>query len=196
MDLDIRHFTFVTITFEVTQTLNDTTKILGKQLYLILHDPHGDGSYSGFSHTTKVSMGAGCVITSSQDVNVEIGEYYELFGIEVGASVKLERKSTEEEGYDFRYEISDTTSLTSSLVEDNPDFIGPGYGDRYWGETWIYRWIVNATQRIYSNGTSRWESPHIFYGVIRDAETFISDEIAPQEWKDQNPVYNDSIPVD
>jgi len=192
---DTHHFTFVNINFEVTEILNSSTQILGKQLYLILHDPHGDGSYSGFSQTTKLSMGIGCEITSAIGGSMEIGDFAELWGVEAGASVKIEGKVTQEEGYDFRFEVTDTTSLTSSQVTDDPDYIGPGYGDRYWGESWIYRWIVNATQRIYSNGTNRWEAPQIFYGIIRDAETFVSDEHAPPEWRTQNAVYNSSIPV-
>lgn len=97
-------------------------------------------------------------------------------------------------GYDFRFEVKDTTSLTSSQVDDDADYIGPGYGDRYWGEAWLYKWVLNATIRNYSNGTSRWEDPTLHYGIIRDVETFLSDEDAPLEWKSQNAVYNDTLP--
>jgi hypothetical protein len=196
VDTDVRHFTFVRIIIEVLDTIDSNTTILGKQLYMILHDPHGDNSYSSFSETSTISLGVGCEVTSSTGISLEIGEYVDLFGIEVGGSVLLEYKSTQESGFDFRFEVSDTTTLTSSQVTDDPDYIGPGYGDRYWGESWIYKWVLNATYRVYSNGTDRWEDPQFFYGILRDVETFASDADAPPEWKAQNAVYNSSIPVD
>lgn len=190
-----RQFTFVKIILEVTEVINSSTEILGKQLYLILHDPNGDKSYSSYLETTKLSFGVGSEITSSVGISLKIDHSFKLFGVEMGASVKLEAKITEEENFDFRYEVTDTTSLTSSQVEHDPDYIGPGYGDRYWGESWIYKWVLNATYRVYSNGTDRYEDPKLFYGILRDVETFASDEDAPPEWKSQNAVYNDSIPV-
>ena len=196
VDTDVRHFTFVSIILEVLSIIDENTEILGKQLYMILHDPHGDNSYSSFSETSTLSMGVGCEVTSSTGMSIEIGDYYDLFGIQVGGSVLLEYKTTAEVGLDFRFEVSDTTTLTSSQVTDDADYIGPGYGDRYWGESWIYKWVLNATYRVYSNGTDRWEDPQLFYGILRDVETFASDADAPAEWKSQNAVYNSSIPVD
>jgi hypothetical protein len=196
VDTDVRHFTFVRIIIEVLDNIDSNTEILGKQLYMILHDPHGDNSYSSFSQTSTVSMGVGCQITSSTGMSLEIGDYYDLFGIQVGGSLLLEYKTTAEMGFDFRFELSDTTTLTSSQVVDNPDYIGPGYGDRYWGESWIFKWVLNATYRVYSNGTDRWEDPQLFYGILRDVETFASDADAPAEWKAQNAVHNDTLPVD
>ena len=192
---DTRDFKFVKVTFEYTQILNSSTQIIGKQLYLILHDPHGDNSFSSISESTTLSIGVGSVITNALGVSVEIGAEFSLFGINAGASVLLEAKETVTQEYDFRYEIIETTSLTSSQVTDDAEYIGPGYGDRYWGESWIYKWVLNGTQRTYSNGTVRWEKPKLYYGILRGVETFASDEHAPTEWKNQNAVYNDTIPV-
>ncbi|MBD3352729.1 MAG: hypothetical protein GF364_14675, partial [Candidatus Lokiarchaeota archaeon] len=192
---DTRHFTFVKIIFEVASIVNSSTEILGKQLYLILHDPHGDNSYSSYTQSTQLSMGVGMELASSVGVSLEIGDDFSLFGVELGASMLLEYKATVETGFDFRYEITDTNSLTSSQVTDDADYIGPGLGDRYWGESWILKWVLNATYRVYSNGTARNEDPQLFYGILRDVETFCSDEHAPDNWKQQNVFYNDSIPV-
>ena len=98
-------------------------------------------------------------------------------------------------GFDFRFEVSDTTTLTSSQVDNDPDYIGPGYGDRYWGEAWILKWVLNASHRFYFNGSDHWEDPQFFYGIIRDVETYVSDADAPPEWRSQNAVHNDSLPV-
>lgn len=192
-----RFFTFVKITYEDRLTLNSSTEIVGKQLYLILHDPHGDNSYSSFSEETTLSMGVGSEVSLSTGTSLTLGYFYEeqYSQMEFGASTLFESKTTAEFGFDFRYEISDSTTLTSMQVTDDPDYIGPGYGDRYWGESWIYKWVLNATNRGYSNGTLRYEGPKLYYGIIRGAETYISDEIAPPEWRSQNAVYNDSIPV-
>ncbi|MHA1749759.1 MAG: hypothetical protein ACTSYF_14090 [Promethearchaeota archaeon] len=196
VDTDTRSFKFVKTTVEYTRILNSSTQIIGKQLYLILHDPHGDNSHSSISESTTLSMGVGSVITNSLGVSLEIGAEFSLFGVNAGASVLLEAKETLTQEYDFRYEITETTSLASSQVTNNADYIGPGYGDRYWGESWIYKWVLNATYREYSNSSmDGWEEPKLYYGILRGVETFASDEHAPEEWKSQNAVYNDTLPV-
>ncbi|GAG06247.1 unnamed protein product, partial [marine sediment metagenome] len=99
-------------------------------------------------------------------------------------------KTTEEVGYDYRYEVTEKTGLTSSLDSTNNDYIGPGYGDRYWGEAWIYKWVLNASYREYFNGTKQYENPKLSYGVIRDTEVILNDYNAPDEWRALNPVHN------
>lgn len=187
---DTISITFVRIEFEIEEMLDFGTEIHGDKLYMILHDPHGDESYSGFTETTTVSIGFGYEITNSEAGMISIGMSYNLFGIELGASTETTTTETEEEGFDFRLERSDTTSLTSNQLDGNPDYIGPGYGDVYWGESWIYKWALNATYREYSNNTDVYEDPILLYGIIRGVETLASDVNAPQEWKDLNPVHN------
>ncbi len=187
---DTISLTFVRIEFEIEQMLDFGTEIHGGKLYMILHDPHGDGSYSSYTETTTLSIGFGYEITDTEIEKVSIGMSYNLFGIELGASTETTTTETQEEGFDFRLERSDTTTLTSNQNDDNPDYIGPGYGDVYWGESWIYKWALNATWREYSNGTDVHEEPKLFYGIIRGVETVTNDMYAPQEWKDQNPVHN------
>ena len=81
---DSRNFTLSKIDVEVVETLNSSTEILGGQLYMIFHDPHGDNSYSSFSQTSQVSIGVGLEITTEVGMSVEIGEFLDLFGVEVG----------------------------------------------------------------------------------------------------------------
>ncbi|MFX1408377.1 MAG: hypothetical protein ACFFBW_15610 [Promethearchaeota archaeon] len=189
---DSRDFTFIKILVEVDSLLESNSTLIGDQLYLILHDPNGDHSYSSFAETTVFSLGVGAEISTSLGIDVKIGADFELFGIGGGASTSLGYKDTTEFGFDFRYEITESSSFSSNTISDNPDYIGPGYGDVYWGEAWIIKWELKAKQRVYSNATDKfvYEEPHLFYGIIRDAEVFKTDINAPEEWRAQNPVHN------
>ncbi len=187
--------TFVRIEFEIEEMLDFGTEIHGDKLYLILHDPHGDQSYSGFTETSTLSIGFGYKITNEIAGHISVGAEFDLFGVELGASIETTTTETEEEGFDFRLEMTETTSITSNKLGDNPDYIGPGYGDIYWGESWIYKWVLNATYREYSNNTEVYEEPRLLYGILRGVETLASDVDAPQEWRDQNPIHNDWVDV-
>lgn len=189
---DSININFVRVIHEVRERLDFGTKILGQQLYLILHDPHGDHSFSSFTETTTLSIGVGHTITTAEAASIDVGVSFSLFGIDIGASTKLTRTETEEEGFDFRFEVSDITTLTSNQESDNPDYIGPGYGDVYWGEAWIFKWELNATRKIYSNDTNdvQYEKPKMYYGILRNAETVTNDQNAPTNWYNQNPIHN------
>ncbi|MFX1589394.1 MAG: hypothetical protein ACFFC1_14665, partial [Promethearchaeota archaeon] len=195
-DTDVIQLTFVRLLDVVMDTVNQSTILLGQQLYMILHDPNGDNSYSNFSEASVLSIGVGLEAVTVVGENFGLEYFYGYCGTDTGASLLLENKMTTETGFDFRYEILDTTNLTSSQVNDDPDYIGPGYGDRYWGETWILKWVFNATRKSYSNDTQQWENPVLYYGIIRSFETFAGDTDAPPEWRSQNAIYNNSIPVD
>ncbi len=187
-----RRFNFVRIIFEREDLLEEKTKLIGQELYLILHDPNGDNSFSYFTETTQFSIGVGASIsegvseTSQFGLEIDFG----LFGLGAGASTRTTEKETQEFGFDFRLEISSTTGLTSNLESSNPDYIGPGYGDAYWGETWIFRYLIKARYRVYSNGTYRYEEPRLYWGLIREAETVANDYNAPPRWHDLNPVHD------
>ena len=187
---DTRTFIFTKLTSEVYELLDTGTKYLGQQLYLILHDPSGDRSFSSFIETTTISIGVGGEISYGVSGSLEIGTDFKLFGIGVGASFKVELKATEEEGYEYRYEITDITGLTSSQDEYDKDYIGPGYGDRYWGEAWTLKWELKAYYRTYFNGSALYEQPKLAYGIIRGGEVLLNDYNAPQAWRDLNPVHN------
>lgn len=189
---DSRHFTFVKIIFEVEEILDSNTTLVGQQLFMILHDPNGDNSYTSFTESTTLSIGVGSEITTSLSSAVEVGADFSLFGLGGGASALISLETTAELGFDFRMQVTDTTSLSSNTISDDPDYIGPGYGDAYWGEAWIYKWVLKAYRRIYSNNTHLevYEKPKLFYGILRDVETICNDINAPEEWRAQNPVHN------
>ena len=199
---DSRNFTFSKLTVEVYELLDYGTEFLGEQLYLILHDPHGDNSFSGFSETTGLSIGLSSSFTRSVGFELGLEVKFPLFSVGYGASTNIQSQWSTESQYE--YKVTDTTALTSSLDSSNKDFIGPGYGDRYWGEASTYSWELKAYHREYFNGTIRYEQPKMYWGIIRSGEVILSDYNAPQEWRDFNPVHNnwqnvnwiDSVSVD
>ncbi|MFX1286853.1 MAG: hypothetical protein ACFFB5_24655 [Promethearchaeota archaeon] len=187
---DTREFTFLRTVLERVDKLDDGQDTIGQLLYLILHDPSGDESYSGFNETATLSIGVGYEITTLGAEDIELLLNMNFFELGSGGSPLLSENETEEEGFDFRFEVSDATSLTSNQESDDPDYIGPGYGDMYWGETWIFKWELNATWKVYSDATTAYEDPKIYYGIVRESETLVNKDSAPQNWIDQNPVYD------
>jgi hypothetical protein len=190
----VRYFTFdkmVDTRFEILQQ-NETT--LGEKLYLILHDPNGDDSTSSYEESTTLSMGIGCEITAGVTAGLEVGieqegSFFGLFKTGAKASNKLSLSMETSLGFDARFEMTDSTFLTSS-DSSHVDFIGPGYGDRYWGELWILKYVFTVHYIEYYNGTEVYYDPHLWWGILRDKEVIRSDASAPAEWKAMNPVHN------
>ncbi|MBD3253487.1 MAG: hypothetical protein GF383_00260 [Candidatus Lokiarchaeota archaeon] len=181
-----RNFTFAKIIHEVTEMLDSGRKFLGNQLYLILHDPHGDNSYSGYAESTSLSVKTTSTHSFGYGIGVEVD--VNLFWVQFGGSLNLEQKSTDSNKAEFV--VTDTSELTSSLESENKNFIGPGYGDRYWGEAVTYNWQLRAFKREYFNNTVVYEDAKVYWGLIRSNEVFLSDHEAPESWRAQNPVHN------
>ncbi|MFX1501034.1 MAG: hypothetical protein ACFFDH_08740 [Promethearchaeota archaeon] len=188
-----RNFTFRKIMVDVVEKLDEGLNNTGKQLYLILHDPHGDHSFSGFSEITSFSTGVSTHISNVE--NVKVGASISLFGIGAGASMNI--KTTVTEDYDFRLETTDISAFTSNQESEDADYIGPGRGDIYWGEVWIVHWVLKAHTRRYF-GETEWvyEEPKLEYGINRSAEALLNDNNAPANWKELNPVHNSWLDVD
>jgi len=189
---DSRFFNFVRIIFEVEELLEAKTKSLGEELYLIMHDPNGDNSFSGFTETTQFSIGVGAQITEGvpETMNLELEVDYSLFSIGTGGSTRIIEKTTSENGFDFRFELSSTTGLTSNLESSDSEYVGPGYGDVYWGESWTFNYVIKSYRRIYSNLTERYEQPKLYWGLTRESESIINDDNAPLDWRNKNPVHD------
>jgi hypothetical protein len=185
---DSRNFTFSKLTIEVEELVDDGREYLGQQLYTILHDPNGDQSFSGFKQQKGLSIGVGSTTSVSMGAGIELETETWIPGVEVGFSGKLEWEWSD--SHDFRWEITRTTELTSSKDSSNKDYIGPGYGDTYWGEAWSCYWAAKAYYRKYFNGTEKYEEPRICYRVIRSQEVVLRDQNAPEEWRARNPVHN------
>ncbi|MFX1296486.1 MAG: FG-GAP-like repeat-containing protein [Promethearchaeota archaeon] len=191
---DSRNFIFGKLDLDVEELLERGDEYLGQKLYLILHDPNGDNSYTLYEETAIASMAVGVNFKIGSSHEIALGDIVSLelgmCGIDVGGTFTLKLAETTEEGFDYRLEITDTTKLTSSQDDSNSDYIGPGYGDRYWGEAWTLQWETRATHRIYFNGTERYEEPQFNYGVIRGGEVFLNDYDAPAHWRILNPIHN------
>lgn len=181
-----RNFTFGKAEIEVTDMLDSGTDFIGEVLYLILHDPVGDNSFSGYSKSTSLCTKVKAGFMMQQ--GFKIGPAPGLGGFFGGASLSMQFKEVWEEG--FTYRITNTDQLTSNLERYNKDFIGPGRGDVYWGEAQVLNWEFKAKYREYFNGTKGHEEPILNWGLLRRSEVFLNDYNAPEEWKMQNPVHN------
>lgn len=182
-----RNFTFSKLTVDVTDTIDSGTKYLGNQLYMILHDPCGDNSYSEYQYQTGLSIGLGGSLTVTGGAEVRITPVTVAPGVQAGFSTRLEYRTSEK--FDYRWALTQTTGLTSNKDSSNPDYIGPGYGDTYWGEAWSCYWILQSNYREYFNGTTQHESPKFYYQVIRSQEVLLNDQNAPEEWRSMNPAH-------
>lgn len=175
-----RNFVFAKLTYAEYEILNQGVEFLGNKLYSILYDPHGDNSYSGWEEGSTFSMGVGSSI--SVGIGVSIG--VEFNALLCSGEANLEIKTTEESGYDFRFETTELTEITSAQSGNDPDAIGPGYGDYFWGEVWAIPWKLGSAHKEYWNGTTRYINNSLIYGVNRTATALIIAGQAPQEWLD------------
>ncbi|HUT79633.1 MAG TPA: hypothetical protein VMZ29_00405 [Candidatus Bathyarchaeia archaeon] len=173
-----RYFTFAKLIFIGYEILNQGVGYLGNKLYSILYDPNGDNSYSGWEDGSTFSMGVGASLAIGVGVNI---------GVEFNASLcsgeaNLEMKVTEESGYDFRYETTELAEITSAQSEDDPEAIGPGFGDYFWGEVWTIPWKLESYHLEYWNGTTSYFNNSISYGINRTATILLIAGEAPEEW--------------
>ncbi len=190
---DTRNFTFDKIVDVRYEILQQNEINLGQKLYLILHDPNGDNSFSSYEQSTSISLGVGCEFKSSNATGIEIGveqevDFFGLFESGIEASTKLALSKESSQGFEIRYDITDSTFLSSSDSSSNIDFIGPGYGDRYWGELWKLKYVFTIHYHKYFNTSEVYFDPHLWWGILRDAEAYLSDATAPESWRAQNPV--------
>ncbi|MHA1945283.1 MAG: hypothetical protein ACW97W_04185 [Candidatus Hodarchaeales archaeon] len=191
---DTRYFKFDKYSATRFEILQQNEIDLGNKLYLILHDPNGDDSTSSYEESTTLSMGIGCEITAGVTAGLEVGieqeaNFFGLFSSGGSASTKLSLSAEASVGFDARFEMTDSTFLSSS-DSSYVDFIGPGYGDRYWGELWKLKYVFTIHYIEYYNTTEVYYDPHLWWGILRDAEAYISDASAPAAWKAMNPVHS------
>ncbi|MHA2104987.1 MAG: hypothetical protein ACW981_16280 [Candidatus Hodarchaeales archaeon] len=183
---DSRSFNFVWVRFVDKFTEDSGNDLIGNKLYNIFHDPAGDQSSSNFAKTETVTMTGGAEVTAGASVTVKAGGSLFGFGAKASAGVSLEGTFGEK----FEYSMSIGTALSSSQEGDDPAFIGPGRGDYYWGEAWVFYWEVVSTRTVYWSGDQEFTDPELRYGIFRNMEAFIGDHEAPSEWRNQNPVWN------
>jgi len=181
-----RNFTFGKLEIEVIEILDSGTEFIGDVLYLILHDPVGDNSFSGFEKSTSLCTKVSSKFTAGEGIGIKIGAEKGLF--HAYAATNLEWKQSDEDSATFR--VTDTSGFTSNLEANDKNFIGPGFGDIYWGEAQVLNYEFKGYYREYYNGTKRYEDPMLNWGILRNSEVYLSDKNAPEEWRMQNPVHN------
>ncbi len=167
--------------------IDSGTKVIGDVLYMILHDPMGDNSYSSFSTTTTYTLTN--TIEASFGVGFKLGYEWgdkELFG---GSEVSVSFSQEYSGSLEFTFSTQQVSSQKSEQISDDRDVIGPVRGDRYWGEAWTCNWQLVANKREYYNGAIRYDNPHFECGIRRYGEMFCSDANAPISWKALNPAY-------
>lgn len=197
---DTIHLIFGKIITDETLLLDEGEKNLGMKPFLILHDPNGDQSYStimsNMNGAPKLAMGVNGTVTTHNGIVIDSSFDFERFNDTNSypyPETVIENGS--QWGFDFRYVTASFTGFTyhSSIYNNNPDYIGPGIGDRYYGENWTLCWFFNCKYLAYFNGTEIYSNPLFNYGIkycgalnginINDAEF-------PEEWKKFNPALN------
>jgi len=139
-------------------------------VYLILHDPNGDGSYSYMEESVKSSIGSEFDFGTSTSITTEA--HAEWFGCGVDSSSSVNMSTTESGGIEISIE---TTDRIETPKTEEPGAMGPGYGDTFFGEEWtVHYQFINRTT-WYSNGTDPHHqlisSENVFrYGIVRSSE--------------------------
>ncbi|MFX1416672.1 MAG: hypothetical protein ACFFC0_07655 [Promethearchaeota archaeon] len=187
---DSLSLTLSKLTYEASELLETGEHYNGLQLYSIIHDPCGDKSYSSYEREWGWSIGveAHVSITLGQTKEVVLPSPILPTIIGVGGSSRVEVKGSTK--FDFRMETKHTAGISSSRDSSNPDYIGPGYGDTYWGEVWKTYWYLTAVYREYFNGTGGYEEPVVRYQIERSEEVYLSDLHVPEDWRASNPAHS------
>ncbi|NHJ87097.1 MAG: hypothetical protein FK734_16660 [Asgard group archaeon] len=171
------------------EVLQSHYEVIGEKLLAIIYDPNGDNSYSCWQEEATYSMSIGAEISKS--ISTEIGIGFESPIFEAGINFNF--GMFKEEGYHFAIETSSLDSRTSSQASSNPDLIGPGRGDFYWGQGWIIPWDLIAVKKVFWNETGepiiRWVEPQFIYRLNVTSEMFLNDANAPEVWRQQNVVH-------
>lgn len=175
-----RDFNFSKVVQVDYDVLNSGNEFVGNKLYSILYDPNGDYSYSGWKEGTTFAMGVGASISIGIGLSVGVEADFLLFEGEAN----LEYKVTMESGFDFKYETTELTKITSGQRGYDPDGMGPGFGDYFWGEVWLIPWKFMAVHKVFWSGEEIWIDPMLYYGVERTATALVIASQAPQEWLD------------
>ena len=178
-----RVFNFAKIIHSENETLQQGRNTTGAKLYSIIYDPNGDNSHSGFTSTSTFSLGVGSSIGVNFGLSVGVAADFGLFG---GFEAGIDLKWNAEKKYDFRFEQTSMSDVTSSVIPHDASVIGPQRGDCYWGEVWVIPWRLMGTNNTYFNGTEKCVNPILYYGVNRSAHALLIEADAPKEWTDQN----------
>ena len=92
-----------------------------------------------------------------------------------------------QENMDLLYGKSDESGfrINSGHITDDPEGIGPGLGDHYFGLNWTLAWSFNCRNQTYFNGTEIYSDPFFSYGFkFSDGVMGINmiNSQFPEEW--------------
>lgn len=124
-------------------------------IYHILYDPPGDHSYTQISAGTTIRNRCSLKTFLSEGLFLEsnlLGEAGESLAED---GLDLDINWVNSTTYDKETIENWTTTITSSLESEDPDFIGPGYGDIYIlvGLVIQYWFLVNNYYIVYGNSS-------------------------------------------
>ena len=132
------NFTVLTVDEEIVDEGNTTIPCM---VYMILHDPNGDGSYSYIEESEKFTIGSEFDLRTSKSTKVEAALDY--FGNGIGFMNQVNLSNTTSGGVEINFE---TTQKIETPKSEKSGAMGPGYGDVFIGEKWdIYYQFINRT---------------------------------------------------
>ncbi len=138
-DYSYINFTVLIVEDEILDEGNTTIPYM---VYMVLHDPNGDGSYSYIEESKSFTIGSEFDLGTSESYEVEAA--IDLFGLGPEYSRQVNTSNTISGGVEINFETTDRIETPSS---EEPGAMGPGYGDIFFGENWIicYQFINRTT---------------------------------------------------
>ena len=128
------NFTVLTVEDELLDEGNTTIPYM---IYLVLHDPNGDESYSYIEKSKKFTIGSEFDLRASKSYKVEAA--LDLFGCGPEYSKQVNLSNTTSGGVEINFE---TTDRIKTPLSEEPGVLGPGYGDVFFGETWVIYYMT------------------------------------------------------
>ncbi|MFW9991006.1 MAG: carboxypeptidase-like regulatory domain-containing protein [Candidatus Odinarchaeota archaeon] len=201
---DSREFTFRKKVYENVSVLQSGDYNMGEQLFLILHDPNGDMSFSSYEEGTTMKWiegtGGGHGISGGVKFEVKAG----LFGTGGSTIGSIGVELDVGEDYEFSTEVTNIFGLQSHYAygENENSFMGPGYGDVYYGFARHFNWEFaarNTSWWVYKDSDGfialdlEYSEPRVYYGLENQGEAILSDAVAPDGWRNQNPHHNETL---
>jgi len=147
-------------------------------VYLVLHDPSGDGSYSYIEKGQEFTIGAELDLGTSKTVKKE--NKLDLWIVSFGASEQVTTNKTKAEGVEINFNTKDRIGTPSI---DEPTIIGPGHGDVFYGERWdLHYQFVNRTTNV---GRLINKSENVFkYWANRSSEFLETASWIDKNWEE------------
>jgi hypothetical protein len=142
------YYEYASINFTVDHLLTVEDEIIDEgnttipyMVYMVLHDPSGDGSYSYIETSEKFTIGSEFDLRTSESYKVEAALGF--FGNGVDYSKQVNLSNTTSGGVEINFETTDRIKTSES---EKTGAMGPGYGDVFFGENWIiYYQFINRT---------------------------------------------------